>query len=215
MTDDARLKICETFVSIQGESSYAGHPCFFVRLTGCNLRCHCCDTTYAYSDGKEMDIGEILSGARDSGVGLVEVTGGEPLLQKGTPALIKSLCDEGFSVLVETNGSMKIDGIDSRAVAILDIKTPGSGMAEEMFYGNLEILRPHDEIKFVIADRADYVWTKGVIEKFGLAGRNILLSPSFGLLAPEVLVEWIIEDRLNVRLNLELHKYVFGDRRGV
>ncbi|GMT48228.1 MAG: 7-carboxy-7-deazaguanine synthase [bacterium] len=215
MTDDARLKICETFVSIQGESSYAGHPCFFVRLTGCNLRCHCCDTTYAYSDGKEMDIGEILSGARDSGVGLVEVTGGEPLLQKGTPALIKSLCDEGFSVLVETNGSMKIDGIDSRAVAILDIKTPGSGMAEEMFYGNLEILRPHDEIKFVIADRADYVWTKGVIEKFGLAGRNILLSPSFGLLAPEVLVEWIIEDRLNVRLNLQLHKYVFGDRRGV
>lgn len=215
MTDGVRLKICETFVSIQGESSYAGHPCFFVRLTGCNLRCHCCDTTYAYSDGKEMDIGEILSGARDSGVGLVEVTGGEPLLQKGTPALIKSLCDEGFSVLVETNGSMKIDGIDSRAVAILDIKTPGSGMAEEMFYGNLEILRPHDEIKFVIADRADYVWTKGVIEKFGLAGRNILLSPSFGLLAPEVLVEWIIEDRLNVRLNLQLHKYVFGDRRGV
>ncbi|VAX30508.1 7-carboxy-7-deazaguanine synthase [hydrothermal vent metagenome] len=215
MTDDARLKICETFVSIQGESSYAGQPCFFVRLTGCNLRCHCCDTTYAYSDGKEMDIGEILSGARDSGVGLVEVTGGEPLLQKGTPALIKSLCDEGFSVLVETNGSMKIDGIDSRAVVILDIKTPGSGMAEEMFYGNLEILRPHDEIKFVIADRADYVWTKGVIEKFGLAGRNILLSPSFGLLAPEVLVKWIIEDRLNVRLNLQLHKYVFGDRRGV
>ncbi|MEC4686498.1 MAG: radical SAM protein [Nitrospirota bacterium] len=215
MTDGVRLKICETFVSIQGESSYAGQPCFFVRLTGCNLRCHCCDTTYAYSDGKEMDIGEILSGARDSGVGLVEVTGGEPLLQKGTPALIKSLCDEGFSVLVETNGSMKIDGIDSRAVAILDIKTPGSGMAEEMFFGNLEILRPHDEIKFVIADRADYVWTKGVIEKFGLAGRNILLSPSFGLLAPEVLVGWIIADCLNVRLNLQLHKYVFGDRRGV
>lgn len=215
MTDDVRLKICETFVSIQGESSYAGLPCFFVRLTGCNLRCHCCDTTYAYSDGKEMDIGEILSGARDSGVGLVEVTGGEPLFQKGTPVLIKSLCDEGFRVLVETNGSMKIDGIDSRAVAVLDIKTPGSGMAEEMFYGNLEILRPHDEIKFVIADRADYVWTRGVIEKFGLAGRNILLSPSFGLLAPEVLVEWIVEDRLNVRLNLQLHKYVFGDRRGV
>ncbi|HEC98107.1 MAG TPA: radical SAM protein [Nitrospirae bacterium] len=215
MTNNVRLKICETFVSIQGESSYAGLPCFFVRLTGCNLRCHCCDTTYAYSDGKEMDIGEILSGARDSGVGLVEVTGGEPLLQKGTPVLIKSLCDEGFRVLVETNGSMKIDGIDSRAVAVLDIKTPGSGMAEEMFYGNLEILRPHDEIKFVIADRADYVWTKGVIKKFGLMGRNILLSPSFGLLAPEVLVEWIIEDRLNVRLNLQLHKYVFGDRRGV
>ncbi|VAX29234.1 7-carboxy-7-deazaguanine synthase [hydrothermal vent metagenome] len=215
MTRDARLKICETFVSIQGESSYAGQPCFFVRLTGCNLRCHCCDTTYAYSDGKEMDIGEILSGARASGVGLVEVTGGEPLLQKGTPALIKSLCDEGFSVLVETNGSMKIDIIDSRAVAILDIKTPGSGMAEEMFYGNLEILRPHDEIKFVIADRADYLWTKGVIGKFGLAGRNILLSPSFGLLSPEVLAGWIIEDRLNVRLNLQIHKYVFGDRRGV
>ncbi len=162
-----------------------------------------------------MAIGEILSGARDSGVGLVEVTGGEPLLQKGTPALIKSLCDEGFSVLVETNGSMKIDIIDSRAVAILDIKTPGSGMAAEMFYGNLEILRLHDEIKFVIADRADYVWTKGVIEKFGLMDRNILLSPSFGLLAPEVLVEWIIEDHLNVRLNLQLHKYVFGNRRGV
>ncbi|GBE37373.1 7-carboxy-7-deazaguanine synthase [bacterium BMS3Bbin07] len=215
MTDGVRLKICETFVSIQGESSYAGQPCFFVRLTGCNLRCHCCDTTYAYSDGKEMAMGEILSGARDSGVGLVEVTGGEPLLQKGTPALIESLCDEGFSVLVETNGSMKIDIIDSRAVVILDIKTPGSGMAAEMFYGNLEILRPHDEIKFVIADRADYVWTKGVIEKFGLAGRNILLSPSFGLLSPEVLVGWIIEDRLNVRLNLQIHKYVFGDRRGV
>ncbi|NOY39077.1 MAG: radical SAM protein [Nitrospirae bacterium] len=215
MDDGVRLKICETFVSIQGESSYAGQPCFFVRLTGCNLRCHCCDTTYAYSEGKEMAIEDILSGARDSGVGLVEITGGEPLLQKGTPALIKSLCDEGFSVLVETNGSMKIDLIDSRAVAILDIKTPGSGMAEEMFYGNLEILRPHDEIKFVIADRADYLWTKGVIEKFGLMDRNILLSPSFELLSPEVLVEWIIEDHLNVRLNLQLHKYVFGDRRGV
>ncbi len=215
MTNDVRLKICETFVSIQGESSYAGQPCFFVRLSGCNLRCHCCDTTYAYSDGKEMETGEILSRARDSGVRLVEVTGGEPLLQKGTPALIKSLCDEGFRVLVETNGSMKIDIIDSRAVAILDIKTPGSGMDGEMFYGNLEILRPRDEIKFVIADRADYVWTRDVIEKFGLAGRNILLSPLFGLLAPEVLAGWIIEDRLNVRLNLQLHKYVFGDRRGV
>jgi len=215
MSDDVRLKVCETFVSIQGESTYAGLPCFFVRLTGCNLRCRYCDTTYAYSGGEEIGVGDIMSGIKASGIRLVEITGGEPLLQAGTPVLVKTLCDEGFRVLVETNGSVRIDSIDHRAVAVLDIKTPGSGMAGEMFYGNLDMLRPHDEIKFVITDRADYLWARDLIGKFGLAGRRILLSPAAGLLAPEALVDWIIRDRLDVRLNLQLHKYVFGDRRGV
>ncbi|NOZ24880.1 MAG: radical SAM protein [Nitrospirae bacterium] len=215
MTGDVSVKVCETFVSIQGESTHAGLPCFFVRLSGCNLRCSYCDTAYAYHEGRETAIGEILSGARDAGVGMVEVTGGEPLLQAGTPVLIKTLCDAGFKVLVETNGSMRIDSIDRRAVAIVDIKTPGSGMEGEMFYGNLDMLRPHDEIKFVITDRADYLWARDLIRRFRLAGRRMLFSPSAGLLDPGELAGWMIEDRLPVRLNLQLHKYVFGDRRGV
>ncbi len=209
------VEVSETFVSIQGESTHAGLPCFFVRLAGCNLRCSYCDTEYARSGGRRMNVAEVISMARESGVEMVEITGGEPLLQAGTPVLIEALCDEGFRVLVETNGSMRIDSIDPRAVAVIDIKTPGSGMSAEMSYENLRMLRPHDEVKFVITDRADYLWARDVIGEFGLAGGRTLFSPSAGLLAPEELAGWMLEDRLPVRLNLQIHKYLFGDRRGV
>ncbi len=209
------LKVCETFLSIQGESTYAGLPCFFVRLSGCNLRCSFCDTPYAYSGGEEMEAGDIVSMARGAGVRLVEVTGGEPLLQAGTLDLVKTLCDEEFDVLVETNGSVSIDGIDSRAVVILDMKTPGSGMAGQNLYENIGILKPGDEIKFVVTGRDDYLWVRDLLDRFGLSGEKVLLSPAFGLLKPEVLAGWMIADRLDVRLNLQLHKYIFGDRRGV
>ncbi len=204
-----RLLVSETFVSIQGESSFAGLPCFFVRLSGCNLRCSYCDTRYAYSGGYEMEIDEVLAAVRASGIGLVEVTGGEPLLQSATFPLVRRLCEEGCRVLVETNGSVDLGGVDSRAVIILDLKTPGSGMSERMLYENIERLKPSDEIKFVITGRADYEWMKGVVQRYDLARRNLLLSPAFGLLPAEELACWIIEDRLNARLNIQLHKHVF------
>ncbi len=210
------LKVSETFLSIQGESTFTGLPCFFIRLAGCNLRCHYCDTRYAYEEeGYKEGIGRLVSMARDSRLRLVEITGGEPLLQEHSLLLIKELCDRGFTVLVETNGSRDISPVDPRAVIILDVKTPGSGFSEMMDLENLKRLRPHDEVKFVITDRADYDWTKALLERYNLHGPRVLLSPAKGYLKPQKLSEWIIMDRLDVRLNLQIHKIIFGDRRGV
>lgn len=211
------MKICEIFTSIQGESSYAGLPCAFIRLTGCNLRCTYCDTTYAYAEGSERSAEEIIGVVRDNGVKLVEITGGEPLLQEDVYPLIERLLDSAYTVLVETNGSMSIREIDRRAVVILDIKTPGSGMSGEMDFSNLAYLKQTDEIKFVLTGRADYEWAKEIMSKYTLGDKcHVLLSPAFGNLSPEKLADWILEDRLAVRLNLQMHTYIFGPgRKGV
>lgn len=205
------MKVCEIFKSIQGESSYAGMPCLFIRLTGCNLRCKYCDTKYAYFEGEELSEEKIVSEVHHAGINLVEITGGEPLLQKEVYHLIKTLLDEGYKVLIETNGSISIKDIDKRAVIILDIKTPGSGMNKEMKLSNLDYIKKIDEIKFVITDRIDYEWSKGIIHQYKLKDRcHILISPAYGILQPEELAKWILGDALEVRLNLQIHKYIFN-----
>ncbi len=211
----ARVKVNETFLSIQGESTHAGRPCFFIRLAGCNLRCSYCDTSYAWHEGKDFQVEELIEMARASGVKLVEVTGGEPLLQEAAVVLIRRLCDEGLEVLVETNGSVDISVVDPRAKVVMDIKTPGSGMSEKMDHENLRRLRPDDEVKFVITSEEDYLWARGVVIERGLQGPRTLFSPAWGRLHPETLAHWILRDRLDVRLNLQIHKYIFGERRGV
>ncbi len=211
------MKVCEIFTSIQGETSYTGIPCTFIRLAGCNLRCSYCDTKYAYEEGIELTENEIINEVTLIGVNLVEITGGEPLLQKGTFHLIERLISEGYKVLIETNGTLSIKNVDSRATIILDIKTPGSGMWEDMDLSNFDYIKPADEVKFVITDRTDYEWSKNMIYKYDLKSRcNVLFSPVFGALAPESLIKWMLEDRLDVRLNLQMHKYIYGsDKRGV
>lgn len=211
------MKVCEIFAGIQGESSYAGLPCIFVRMTGCNLRCEYCDTTYAYEEGIEMSENEILESVKSYGIKLVEITGGEPLLQKDTIKLIEKLLDVGFIVLIETNGSISIKDVDDRAVIIMDIKTPKSGMFDRMDLLNLKHLRSKDEVKFVIADRQDYEWAKEFIKDYGLKDIcKVLLSPAYGILPPADLSRWILEDKLPARLNLQIHKYIYGpETRGV
>ncbi len=211
------MKVCEIFSGIQGESTYAGVPCAFVRMTGCNLRCTYCDTVYAYEEGAELTIEEVMGKIETIGLKTVEITGGEPLLQKDVLLLAEKLLDKGRRVLIETNGSQDIRGVDTRAVIILDIKTPGSGMADRVMLSNLPSLKPEDEVKFVITCRDDYEWAKTFIREHSLGGRcTILLSPAFGMLDPAVLSKWMLEDRLEARLNLQLHKYIYGpDARGV
>lgn len=211
------MKVCEIFTSIQGESSYAGLPCTFVRLAGCNLRCTYCDTRYSHEGGHDMSMNEIIGEVVSAGIDLIEITGGEPLLQKETPALITDLLDKGYQVLLETNGSLNINGIDDRAIRIVDVKTPGSGMSSENDFTNYDLIRPSDEIKFVICGREDYDWSKDFIERHVLKGKSkILFSSVFGLVPASVLARWIVEDRLDVRLNIQAHKYIFGpDERKV
>jgi len=213
------LRVNEVFYSIQGESSYAGRPCVFVRLTGCNLRCSYCDTQYAYEEGQELEIGEVVDRVASYQCPLVEVTGGEPLMQKETPALIQRLLDEGYEVLLETDGSQDISQVDGRCVKIVDMKCTSSGEAERNDLKNLERLTDKDEIKFVIGDREDYEYAK---EKLDLIESNpqriqtVHFSPVFGKLEPKDLAEWIKEDRLDVRVHLQLHKIIWEpDQRGV
>ena len=209
------MKVTEIFTSVQGESRFAGYVCTFIRLTGCNLRCTYCDTQYAYHEGEEMNLDSIVDQVIQAGVKIVEITGGEPLLQEDTSLLVKKLLDEEFRVLIETNGSQKIGYIDRRAIVILDIKTPGSGMDKNMDFSNIHLLKPADEVKFVITDRDDYEWSKEVIEKYALFERsNVLFAPSFGVLPSRMLAEWMINDKIDGRLNLQLHKYIFGLERG-
>jgi len=211
------MKVSEIFTSIQGESSYAGIPCTFVRLTGCNLRCSYCDTSYAFYKGEKFSEDEIIREVRHAGIKLVEITGGEPLLQNEVYSLMKRLFDEGYKVLIETNGSQSIKGVDKRAIVILDIKTPGSGMSKEMDFLNLDFIKSSDEIKFVITDRKDYEWSKEIIQTHRLMEKcHLLFSPAFGILPPENLARWMIEDRLNYRLNLQVHKYIFShEHKGI
>ena len=212
------IRVCEIFTSIQGESTHAGLPCTFIRLTGCNLRCLYCDTTYAYEDGEDYTIDSLVDEAVRAGAAMVEVTGGEPLEQEETPALLKALLDNGFfkNVLLETNGSRDISVLDARAIVIMDIKTPGSGEAGSFDLHNIDMLKPSDEVKFVLTDREDYEWARSFLQKHDtLIEKEVLLSPAFGALEPEELSGWILEDGLSVRLGLQIHKYIFGpDRRG-
>jgi 7-carboxy-7-deazaguanine synthase len=211
------MKVCEIFASIQGESSYAGVPCTFIRMSGCNLRCSYCDTVYAYEEGTELTEGEIMGKVHAIGLKTVEITGGEPLLQRGVLALTKRLLEHGFRVLMETNGSQDIRHVDRRAVLIPDVKTPGSGMANTFLMSNLGLLRPVDELKFVITGREDYEWSRNFAKEHSLTGKcTLLFSPAFGILDARDLSKWMIDDRLEARLNLQLHKYIYGpDVRGV
>ncbi|HPU86650.1 MAG TPA: radical SAM protein [Candidatus Latescibacteria bacterium] len=214
------LSVSELFVSIQGESLAAGRLCAFVRLAGCNLRCAYCDTDYAWdaAAGRAMDVDEVAAWVSRSGVPLVEITGGEPLLQPRVYALMETLIGYGLEVLLETNGHVDAREVPEGVTRIIDVKTPGSGMADGDFLVNLPSLRANDQIKFVLTGRKDYDWAKRVLGVHPELARvaAILFSPAFGALPPRDLAEWIIADRLPVRFQLQLHKYVWGPQaRGV
>jgi 7-carboxy-7-deazaguanine synthase len=211
------LRITEIFHSIQGESTHAGRPCVFVRLTGCNLRCTWCDSEYTFTGGERMALGEVMARVASYGCNLVEVTGGEPLAQAEAFPLIASLCDEGYEVLIETSGSIDTTNVDPRAKLILDVKCPGSGEVEKNRWENLDRLRPrHDEVKFVIADRDDYEWAKKIIEDKDLARHTLLFSPVWGRMDMKALAEWMLADRVPARLQTQLHKHIWGaDVKGV
>ena len=211
------MRVTEIFHSVQGESTFAGLPCVFVRLTGCPLRCTWCDTEYAFFGGSEYSFDDILGKIQSYGCPLVEVTGGEPLAQTDTAILLRRLCQEGFKVLLETSGAVDTALVDPSVHIILDIKCPGSGMTDRMHWPNVERLRPQDEAKFVIQDRLDYDWAKSVLDRFRLTERcSVLFSPVFNTLDPRHLTEWMLADGLPVRLQLQMHKYIWApDMRGV
>ena len=211
------LKVNEIFHSIQGESTHAGRPCVFVRLTYCNLRCAYCDTEYAFFEGVERSLDEILETVRGYGCRLVEVTGGEPLIQRETTRLLERLLEDGFEVLLETSGAWPVETVPDGVRIIMDLKTPGSGMVARNRWENLRHLDVNDEIKFVLCDREDYDWARRVVAEHGLTERHaVLFSPSFDELDPRVLAEWVLEDRLPVRVQLQLHKFIWSPTaRGV
>jgi len=215
--DEISLSINEIFVSIQGESTWAGLPCVFLRTTGCPLRCRWCDTEYAFYEGKRWRLDDLVDEACRHGVDLVEITGGEPLAQPGTPALAETLLRRGKTVLVETSGSLDISVLPAGAHAIMDLKCPSSGELEHNDLGNLDRLRPGDEVKFVIGTREDYDWAAEMVRDHDLAGRcPVLFSPVWNELELEKLAQWILADGLPVRMQLQLHKILWPDvQRGV
>jgi 7-carboxy-7-deazaguanine synthase len=212
------LTVNELFYSIQGESTYAGRPCVFVRLTACDLRCTWCDTPYAFTQGHRRSVDEVLEDVSRYGCRLVEVTGGEPLLQEDVYALMERLLVDGFTVLLETGGHRSIARVPGPVVAIMDVKCPGSGEADKVDWENMARLRPHDQVKFVICDRADYEFARDALARYDLPSRiaAVLFSPAHGVLDPRELSEWVLADRLPVRVQVQLHKYIWGaDARGV
>jgi len=212
------LTVNEIFYSIQGESTRAGRPCVFVRLTACDLRCSWCDTPYAFHEGRKMSVDEVVTEAERYGCPLVEITGGEPLLQEDVYELMDELLARGRTVLLETGGHRPIDRVPDAVVKIVDVKCPGSGEAASNDLTNLDRLAPHDEVKFVIKDRGDYEFARDMIDRRRLAGRcaAILFSPVHGVLDPKTLSEWMLQDRVSARLQLQLHKYIWApETRGV
>ncbi|HVL69877.1 MAG TPA: radical SAM protein [Vicinamibacterales bacterium] len=212
------LTVNEIFHSIQGESTHVGRPCVFVRLTACDLRCSWCDTPYAFHEGRKMELEEIVRQVRAYDCPVVEITGGEPLLQKDVYPLMQRLLDEGLTVMLETGGHVNIGQVPSGVVRVMDVKCPGSGESHRNDWSNLERLTRTDEAKFVIKDRADYEFARDVVAKHGLVGRvrAVLFSPVHGVLDPKELARWILEDRLEVRLQLQAHKYIWDPAtRGV
>ena len=204
------IRVCETFISIQGETTWTGWPCFFIRLSGCNLRCRYCDTRYAYRSAPPRSTDSLAADFKASKMPLVEVTGGEPLLQPGVYDLLKLLVKRGTTML-ETNGSCDISLVPKNVITILDIKCPGSGFADKNDWHNLKRLRPRDEVKFVVCDRNDYQWARRVIHKYGLINKchAVNFSPAAGFISHPALAGWILKDRLPVRLNLQLHKVIW------
>jgi len=210
-----RLRISELFLSLQGESDSVGWPTVFIRLTGCPLRCHYCDTAYAFTGGEWMGVDEVLAQVADYRIRHVCVTGGEPLAQRGCFDLLSRLCDAGYEVSLETSGALDIARVDPRVRRVMDIKTPISGEAAKNRYENIEHLNERDQIKFVIGDRNDYDWARAVVAKYALTERcMVFFSPCFGQIEATELAEWLLADRLEVRLQLQLHKILWGDERG-
>jgi len=212
------LTVYEIYTSIQGESTHAGRPCTFVRLAACDLRCAWCDTPYAFSGGRKMSVEEVVSHVSELHCPLVELTGGEPLLQKAAIPLMQRLLETGHEVLLETGGHLSVADVPDAVVRIVDVKCPGSGEAGKMHWPNLDLLRPHDEVKFVLTDRADYEYARDVVQRHGLTTKvaAVLFSPVHGVLDPQTLSQWILEDHLPARLQLQLHKYIWSpETRGV
>lgn len=209
---EAVLQVCETFLSIQGESTWAGTPCFFIRLAGCNLRCAYCDTAYAWSGGRPVAVGALVDEFKRSDLACAEVTGGEPLLQAATPVLLDALfrARPGVAVLLETNGSQDISAVPPGIVTILDIKCPGSGEQAAMEWANLDRLRPQDEVKFVIGSRADFEWAVRQVAAYALASKchAVLFSPIPGRLSPADMSSWLLDSKVPARLNVQLHKLI-------
>ena len=212
------LTINEIYHSLQGESTWAGWPCVFVRLTFCNLRCNYCDTEYAFYEGIKRSLGEILDAIAAYRCPLVEITGGEPLLQKNVLPLMSMLCDSGYTVLLETSGAHDISKVDPRVHRIMDLKTPGSGEVDKNLWSNIDHLNAGDEVKFVMGSREDYEWSRDKVQRYDLPSRcrAVLFSPIFGRIDPRQIVEWILADKLNVRFQLQMHKFIWSPaQRGV
>jgi len=213
--DVDRLRITEIFLSLQGESTSVGLPTVFVRLTGCPLRCQYCDTEYAFRGGENMELDEVMREVASYQVSHVTVTGGEPLAQPACLSLLRRLCDENYKVSLETSGALDVSRVDARVSKVMDLKTPASGEEERNRYLNLDHLEPGDQVKFVICDRADYEWARHKVDEYRLAGVcEVLFSPSYGQQDATRLAEWILEDRLPVRYQLQLHKILWGDEPG-
>jgi len=211
----SRLKLTEIFLSLQGEARDAGWPTVFVRLTGCPLRCQYCDTAYAFHGGQWWEIDAILAEVARHGARHVCVTGGEPLAQKRCLALLSKLCDAGYVVSLETSGAIDISGVDARVSRVVDIKTPGSGEVERNLWGNLPLLTSHDQVKFVVCSRADFDWAKAIVEEHSLHDTcDVLFSPSHAQVSPRELADWIVEEKLPVRFQLQLHKILWGEEPG-
>jgi 7-carboxy-7-deazaguanine synthase len=214
-SDRDRLRISEIFYSLQGETRTVGLPTAFVRLTGCPLRCRYCDTEYAFHGGRWMGLSDVLAEVATLGARYVTVTGGEPLAQKNCIKLLSQLGDAGYQVSLETSGAMDISRVDLRVVIVMDLKTPDSGQADKNLYANIDHLRPKDQVKFVVCSRKDYEWAKSIIHEHGLSEHcEVLVSPSHGRLEAVQLADWILADRLAVRLQIQLHKYLWGDVPG-
>lgn len=210
-----RVKLTEIFLSIQGEANSVGWPTVFVRLTGCPLRCHYCDTQYAFHGGEWFSLDEVLDRVATFGARHVCVTGGEPLAQKSCRALLSRLCDAGYQVSLETSGAIDVARVDSRVIRVVDVKTPGSGELARNRYENLDLLRAEEQIKFVICSKDDFEWACAFVRERRLHERcTVLFSPSYGQVEPRVLAEWILERRMPVRFQVQLHKYLWGDSPG-
>jgi 7-carboxy-7-deazaguanine synthase len=209
------LRVHEIFHSLQGESSRVGLPTVFVRLTGCPMRCVYCDTAYAFTGGENMELDQVMAQVSGHGTRYVTVTGGEPLAQKECLELLRKLCDAGYEISLETGGAIDTSGVDNRVAVILDIKTPGSGEVEKNLWNNLQHLKPKDEVKFVLCNRSDYDWAKQVLAERALVSKcSVLFSPVYNQVNPTELAEWILQDRLPVRMQIQLHKVLWGEVAG-
>jgi len=213
--DEPVIRITEIFYSLQGETRTVGLPTVFIRLTGCPLRCDYCDTEYAFSGGERLSIEQIISKTAEFKPRYITVTGGEPLAQKQCPVLLKQLCDQGYDVSLETSGAIDISDVDQRVVVVMDLKTPASGEESKNRYENLASIKSNDQIKFVICDRVDYEWSKAKLEEYALADKcEVLFSPVHGEKMARQLAEWILQDNLHVRFQLQLHKFLWNDEPG-